>query len=75
MTSEFYTVKEVATKLRKSERCIRDWINRGCPVEGSLVKLRAAKFGKSWRVKDEWLVLFEHRVWSRSGERSHPDLE
>lgn len=75
MTMEYFTVKEVATMMRKSERCIRDWICHGCPVHGGHEKLRAVKFGKSWRIKEEWLVLFEHRVRSQSGERPNPDLE
>jgi hypothetical protein len=74
MTPKYLTVSEVAKSMRRSERCIRDWINRGCPADGKLVRLQAAKFGKSWRIKEEWMVMFEHRVRTLSG-RPDPDLE
>ena len=74
MNPQYLTVSEVAKAMRRSERCIRDWINRGCPTDGQLVKLQAAKFGKSWRIKEEWMVMFEHRVRTLSG-RPDPDLE
>lgn len=74
MTPQYLTVAEVARAMRRSERCIRDWINHGCPARGQLVKLQAAKFGKSWRIKEEWMLVFEHRVRTHSG-RPDPDLE
>lgn len=74
MNPQYLTVSEVAKAMRRSDRCIRDWINRGCPASGQLVKLQAAKFGKSWRIKEEWMVMFEHRVRTLSG-RPDPDLE
>ena len=74
MSARFLTVAEVAASMRKSDRCIRDWITRGCPTDDKPVKLQAAKFGKSWRIKEEWLLVFEHRVRTLSG-RPDPDPE
>ncbi len=68
----FYTVKEVALRFRCHPRTIRDWINHGCPANGRLVKLPAGRLGKKWQVREDWLVLFEHRVRPQGGR---PDLD
>jgi hypothetical protein len=68
----YYTANEVAKIFNRDPHTIRDWINHGCPTPHGPVKLQAAKLGKSWTIKDEWLAVFELRV------RPHgvrPDLE
>lgn len=56
------SVAEVADLLRRSPRTIRDWIVDGCPTPNGRVKLQAAKLGRSWTVKPDWLAVFEFRV-------------
>ncbi len=68
---KYYTTNEVAEIFGKHPRTIRDWIMTGCPTPDGLVRLEAVKLGKSWQIKDEWLLLFEHRVRSTPPE---PDL-
>lgn len=58
----YLTVGEVAKILRRSPRTIRDWIIDGCPTPQGRVRLEAAKLGKSWTVRADWLALFEIRV-------------
>ncbi|AML51632.1 helix-turn-helix domain-containing protein [Falsihalocynthiibacter arcticus] len=69
---KYYTTNQVADIFGKHPRTIRDWILTGCLTPDGLVKLEAAKFGKSWQVRDVWLVLFEHRVRPDDGR---PDLD
>lgn len=71
-TPIYYSVEEVAAFLRRSPRTIRDWIRHGCPTPDGPVRLDAAKLGRAWTIKDEWLVLFEHRV---RPDRGRPELE
>jgi excisionase family DNA binding protein len=47
---EIYTVKETAARLKVSVRAVLDWIRAG--------KLRAAKVGKAWRIKESDLEAF-----------------
>jgi hypothetical protein len=70
---QFLTVEEVARKLRRSSRTIRDWINHGCPSPKGRIRLVASKFGRSWEIHPDQLVLFEHRL--RPGRRPELDLE
>lgn len=56
------SVAEVADILRRSPRTIRDWIIDGCPTPNGRVKLQAAKLGRSWTVRPDWLAVFEFRV-------------
>jgi hypothetical protein len=61
MTEDKYlTTEEVAERLRRSPRMIRDWVVKGCPTERGRVHLEATKAGKSWLVHPDWLALFEH---------------
>ncbi len=71
-TPKYYSVSRVAEIFQRNPRTIRDWINVGCPTPDGLIKLRAAKLGKSWTIKDEWLAIFELRV---RPEPVRPDLE
>ncbi|MGP6089210.1 helix-turn-helix domain-containing protein [Antarctobacter jejuensis] len=68
----YYTANEVAEIFKRDPHTIRDWINHGCPTPHGPVKLQAAKLGKSWTIKDEWLAVFELRVRPDPGR---PDLE
>ncbi len=70
----YYTVKEIADLFDKDPHTIRDWIRFGCPTTEGRVRLGAAKLGKSWQVKDEWLAVFETRVRPALG-RPELDLE
>lgn len=60
--ARYLTVEEVAQILRRSPRTVRDWIIDGCPTPHGRVRLDAAKLGKSWTVRADWLALFEFRV-------------
>ncbi len=69
----YYTVAEVAGVFRRSPRTVRDWIAKGCPTPRGVVKLEAAKLGREWTIREDWLALFEHRVRPRAGGR--PELD
>jgi len=69
----YLTTAEVATKLRRHPRTIRDWIVKGVVTERGRVFLDATKPGKSWLVHPDWLALFEHQI--RPLRRAHLDLE
>ncbi|TMV14589.1 helix-turn-helix domain-containing protein [Arenibacterium halophilum] len=69
----YHTVAEVAEKLRRHPRTIRDWIVDGCKTERGHVRLEATKVGKSWLIHADWLALFEHRI--RPVRRADLDLE
>lgn len=71
-TPKYYSTSEIAEIFKRDPHTIRDWINHGCPTPNGLVKLQAAKLGKSWTVKDEWLAVFELRVRPEIGR---PDLD
>jgi excisionase family DNA binding protein len=47
---DLYTVKEVATKLKVSERAVLDWLRAG--------QLRGLRAGRAWRVKESDLEAF-----------------
>lgn len=58
----YLTVEEVAEILRRSPRTIRDWITDGCPTDRGRVRLEAAKLGRSWSIREDWILVFEARV-------------
>lgn len=70
---DYLTTEEVAKKLRRHPRTIRDWIMKGTVTERGRVFLDATKPGKSWLVHPDWLALFEHRI--RPLSRADLDLE
>lgn len=70
----FFDTVELAGRFRCHPRTIRDWINHGCPTGERRVKLPAVRLGKKWQVREDWLVLFEHRVRPQGG-RPELDLE
>jgi excisionase family DNA binding protein len=47
---DLYTVKEVASKLKVSERAVLDWLRAG--------QLRGLRVGRAWRVKESDLEAF-----------------
>ncbi|WP_076449607.1 helix-turn-helix domain-containing protein [Roseivivax lentus] len=69
----YLTTQEVAKRLRRHPRTIRDWIVSGCPTSRGTVFLDATKPGKSWLVHPDWLALFEHRI--RPMRKADLDLE
>jgi hypothetical protein len=74
MTEDQYlTIDDVAQKLRRNPRTIRDWVVKGCATERGRIHLEATKAGKAWLVHPEWLALFEHRI--RPVRRADLDLE
>lgn len=44
MPDKFYTAEELADYLKVSAQTVRAWIREG--------KLKAVKFGRSWRIAD-----------------------
>ncbi|MCT4372831.1 helix-turn-helix domain-containing protein [Yangia mangrovi] len=63
--SQYHTVEAVADRFQRSPRTIRDWINHGCKTPEGTIHLQAAKLGKSWVVKREWLDFFEFQIKPR----------
>mgnify|MGYP003139051287 CR=1 FL=1 len=47
----YYIANEVAEIFNRDPHTIRDWINHGCPTPEGLVRLQAAKLGKSWTIE------------------------
>jgi hypothetical protein len=72
-TEKYLTIDDVAGKLRRHPRTIRDWVRVGCTTERGKVHLQATKVGKAWLIHPEWLSLFEHRI--RPVRRTDLDLE
>ena len=70
---KYLTTEEVAEKLRRHPRTIRDWITKGTMTGRGRVFLDATKPGKSWLVHPDWLALFEYRI--RPLRRADLDLE
>lgn len=62
---QYHTVDAVADRFNRSPRTIRDWINHGCRTPEGTIRLQAAKLGKSWVVKREWLDFFEFQIKPR----------
>ncbi|CTQ33929.1 helix-turn-helix domain-containing protein [Jannaschia rubra] len=73
MIDEYLTTNEVARKLKRSPRTIRDYIADGCLTPRGRIYLDGTKVGKSWLIHPEWLELFEHRI--RPVRRADLDLE
>lgn len=59
-----WNIRKVATYLGVSERTARNYIVLGVMPTSPLtnVKLRATKFGRSWRVRESDLAAFEAAV-------------
>lgn len=68
----WYETDDLAARYRCDVRTIRDWIMHGCPTSSGRVKLPAVKLGRKWQVREDWLLLFEHRVRPPNGR---PDLD
>ena len=68
----YYDTADLAAMFKRHPRTIRNWILEGCPTPEGPVRLRAARLGKRWTVKDEWLAAFELRVRPDPGG---PELE
>ena len=63
--AQYHTVDAVADRFQRSPRTVRDWITRGCRTPDGVIRLQAAKLGKSWLVKKEWLEFFEFQIRPR----------
>ncbi len=61
-----YRTRDLEILLSRNSRTIRDWIHKGCPTPGGLVRLEAVKTGSWWSVSEEALVLFRHRRAQKS---------
>ncbi len=59
MHEEVFTVKEIAERLKVTQRTVREWIRRG--------ELTAMKFGKEYRVRESSLQAFIDRKESHQG--------
>ena len=70
----YHDVRAVARRFGRSPRTVRDWIAHGCPTPGGLVRLEAARVGRRWMIRDDWLERFEFRVVS-SVPRPDPDTD
>lgn len=70
---KYHTVADIARRLRRSPRTVRDWVREGCPVGGRRIPLRAVKAGKSYLVAHEDLEIFELRLSQAATAR--PDLD
>ncbi|MDE4142342.1 DNA-binding protein [Phaeobacter gallaeciensis] len=67
--TEYHSIEAIADRFQRNPRTIRDWINHGCKTPDGTIRLQAAKLGKSWVVKKEWLEFFEFQI------RPRPTLE
>lgn len=67
--AEYHSIEAIADRFQRNPRTVRDWINRGCKTPDGTIRLQAAKLGKSWVVKKEWLEFFEFQI------RPRPSLE
>jgi hypothetical protein len=63
--AEYHTIEAIAGRFQRNPRTIRDWINHGCKTADGTIRLQAAKLGKSWVVKKEWLEFFEFQIQPR----------
>jgi hypothetical protein len=63
--AEYHTIEAIADRFQRNPRTVRDWINHGCKTSDGTVRLQAAKLGKSWVVKKEWLEFFEFQIKPR----------
>lgn len=60
--ADYYSIEVIAARFQRNPRTIRDWITRGCKTPDGTIQLQAAKLGKSWVVKREWLEFFEFQI-------------
>ena len=60
--TEYFSIETIAVRFQRNPRTIRDWINHGCKTPDGTIRLQAAKLGKSWVVKKEWLEFFEFQI-------------
>jgi transposase len=67
--TEYHSIEAIADRFQRNPRTIRDWINHGCKTPDGTIRLQAAKLGKSWVVRKEWLEFFEFQI------RPRPTLE
>ncbi|MEM5545034.1 DNA-binding protein [Sulfitobacter sp. AS92] len=63
--AKYLNIEVIAARFLRSPRTIRDWINHGCKTPDGKIRLQAAKLGKSWVVKNEWLEFFEFQIKPR----------
>lgn len=63
--TEYHSIEAIADRFQRNPRTIRDWINHGCKTPDGTIRLQAAKLGKSWVVKKEWLEFFEFQIRPR----------
>lgn len=70
---KYLTIEEIAKRLRRHPRTIRDWITKGAITPRGRFFLDATKPGKSWLVHPDWLALFEHQI--RPLRRADLDFE
>lgn len=63
--AKYLNIEVIAARFQRSPRTIRDWINHGCKTPDGKIRLQAAKLGKSWVVKNEWLEFFEFQIKPR----------
>ena len=63
--AEYHSIEAIADRFQRNPRTIRDWINHGCKTPDGTIRLQAAKLGKSWVVKRDWLEFFEFQIRPR----------
>jgi len=63
--TEYHSIEAIADRFQRNPRTIRDWVNHGCKTPDGTIRLQAAKLGKSWVVKTEWLEFFEFQIRPR----------
>lgn len=61
----YLTLAEVAARLGRSPRTLREWIVHGCPSNDGPIRLDAIRLGRCWMVRVEWLDAFEERLGVR----------
>ena len=61
----YHNIEAIADRFHRNPRTVRDWINHGCKTRDGTIRLQAAKLGKSWVVKNEWLDFFEFQIKPR----------
>lgn len=58
LTSECFSIYEIARKFHLSPETVRLWIVRGLLINGERVQLDATKMGGQWRVFEDSLINF-----------------
>lgn len=72
---KYYTVEEIAERLGRHPRTVRDWIKTGCKTNGGHVRLEAIKIGRWWSIPEEEFVLFQYRLKTQPATRPNLELE